>query len=74
MSAKEIKQVIVYFGGNQLVKLDTEDPEFLLSEISSEDSGWFRHIDTIINRSEIKYAEIAKPKQRAKVVAKPPGL
>lgn len=68
------RTVNIVFDKDQFLKIATDDPEAFLAEIYSEETGWIRHNDIIINRSNIKYAGIVKAAQPRAVRQKPRGL
>jgi hypothetical protein len=70
----EDRTVNVVFDKDQVIKIAADDPEALLAEILSKETGWVRHENIILNRSHIKYAGIVKAAPRKSVRQKPQGM
>ncbi|GIO34360.1 hypothetical protein J2TS6_55010 [Paenibacillus albilobatus] len=70
----EKRQVSIVFEKDQFIKILTEDPEALLADIYSKETGWVKHEDIILNRSHIRYAGIVQPAQPKAIRQKPRGL
>ncbi|WP_440960563.1 hypothetical protein ACN6KS_22705 [Paenibacillus nitricinens] len=70
----EKKEVSIVFEKDQFLKIAVDDPQALLDDIYSKDTGWVRIEDIILNRSHIKYAGIVKAVPKVKVRQKPSGM